>query len=862
MAEKKVPTQSEAVNQVNQISANPNDKPEMIDPIIYNEGYKTEDIISGRDPKKLNNADMNISQYWDDSSAKNYNNSQLWWGENQKYSWENTKNSQVAYNPNATIEGLDPNYKYWQAAQMANSEEANYIAKRNDEIASALYNAWKTSMEDVANYLNQQEWFKNSYENERQNTILSVWKRLGEMWKQNQQNDTNTNKSNNVPSEEDNDAVKNMESDLNQSTAWKIYGKVTADENSAITTLEDDNSVYKVMNESRINNFKKLNVMDSQTIAASIISGSMAADSQTLRDLMQYNPAKYQEVQNAIKQIRWQMNINTITSGEWEWNTSATNWQSSISNEKTNFAIENSWTWTNVAELLKSIDSSLNSNVGAATAEETMDNIKADMANLQKRLKNLKSEANQIFKWDVPQYIVNAYIANRTQEIQDQMEILESRYDSAYSRYQDEWEKTKWYAEFDVKKQELEIKKQSLALDIYAKEQWIAIDWYKAMWNSKNNTTNSNSIPTSSLSREEISWVVDQLIQWCKDGTLGKAQCAAWIQKNYLPYLWVDLGSLSYYWQKQGICNEFASDWYIPQKWDLVVMESSTKPENWHIWMVTWVDEDWTLHYIDWNGSIGSDWNWTEEAAERTKNIKDSNIYGYYNPTKSNNINNWYYDPSYSEIYGKYLQGKFAAWKQLETQASAMWKTVQQLDAEARAWKESQKNSQDVTTRLDAIARLINTSWDNRGWRILSDYSIPQLLFSWYADFDNAYNFVKDNITFDKLLELKRNGATFWALSDNELRAIGNAAANLSKNMSDEEFKRQLTWIYNELLRGIWEEEMTTSQISSAFSTKMYTPTMMNQEQKTPNTKREETPIPTPNPWLSPEEKARQMQWF
>ena len=39
-------------------------------------------------------------------------------------------------------------------------------------------------------------------------------------------------------------------------------------------------------------------------------------DSQQMRDLMQYDPAKYQEVKQAEKQIRGQMNINSITSGE------------------------------------------------------------------------------------------------------------------------------------------------------------------------------------------------------------------------------------------------------------------------------------------------------------------------------------------------------------------------------------------------------------------------------------------------------------------------------------------------------------------------------------------------------------------
>lgn len=869
MAEKKAPTQAEAIEQVNQISAdsglNPKDQPAAVDPIVYRSDYKTENIIDGRDPKKLANADINISQYWDDSSAKNYNNSQLWWWENQKYTWENTKNSQVAYNANATLEWLDPNYKYWQAAQMANSEQANYIARRNDEIASALYNAWKTSMEDVAEFLNQQEWFRNSYENERQNTILSVWKRLGDIANQNKQNDTENPEWENTP-------LKNMEEDLGKSTAGEIYGKVTADQDTYIKTLEDENSVYKSMNEARIQRFKNLQSMDSNSIASAIISGVMAADDQQMRDLMQYDPAKYQEVKQAEKQIRWQMNINTITTGEGNYTTVATNGKSWLNNDIANFANSNSTSSTDAATILKDVNSTLASNQSFNSASETMDALESDMATLQNRLKNLKREANTVFKWDVPQYIVNAYVANRTQEIQDQLSILENRYNAAQSRANQEWSRTMDIMNYNLKVEELQLKREAAALEDYATRQWIAIDWAKltAATTSTSTTVNWNTVQATSLTREEISTSIDDLVEACTNWQLGNAQCAAWIQKYYLPTLWVDLWSLSAYSAKQWICTDLAWE-YTPQKWDLVVMSSSSKPENWHIGIVIGVDWD-TLKYLDWNGSLDANGNWTQKAEIHTTKLNASKIYGYYNPThwQSQTISwNGYYDPSYADIYGKYLQGKFAAWKQLETQANAMWKTVQQLDSEARAWKESQNNSQDVTTRLDAIARLMNTAWNNRTWRILSDYSLPQLMSSWYADFDAAYNFVRDNITFDKLLELKRWGATFWALSDNELRAIGNAAANLRKDMSNEEFQRQLTWIYNELLRWIWESSMTTTQIHDAFNTKLYTPSSISSSKQW-NTNRsvwQTTQWSTnrwtqTSKWMTAEEKAKALQWF
>lgn len=138
--------------------------------------------------------------------------------------------------------------------------------------------------------------------------------------------------------------------------------------------------------------------MDSQAIAASIVSGVMASDSQVLRDLMQYDPDKYQYVMQAVKQLRGQQNINSITSGSGEWSSSVTNGSSSIQNEKTDFAMGNSTSSTNTADILKSVNSTLNSNDVASTASEQMASIENDMFNLQNRLKNLKREANTVFK--------------------------------------------------------------------------------------------------------------------------------------------------------------------------------------------------------------------------------------------------------------------------------------------------------------------------------------------------------------------------------------------------------------------------------------------------------------------------------
>ena len=658
-------------------------------------------VVEGFDPSKLQNADVNLSQYWDDSSEANYNNPSLWGWENTKYTGENTLGSQVAYNPNATIEWLNPDYKYWQEAQMQNSQEANYIAKRNDEIASALYNAWKTSIQDVANFLDSQKGYYNSVWNERANTVTAVWKRIGQIAEQNKKDE----KQPEATPEQDDSAIENMQSDLNKSTGGKIYGKVTAEEwnpKSWIDTLEDENSVYRTMTQSRINAFKELQSMSDETIAAALISGEMSSDSQSMRDLMQYDPSKYESVKLAEKQIRWQMNINAITSWDGDYVTSATNGKSGLNNDIADFANNNSTSLTSVASILSDVNTTLSSNQSFNSASESMDALESDMATLQNRIKNLKKEASQVFKWDAPDYLVKAYIANRTAEIQDQLSILETRYNYAQTRANQEWSRTMDIMNYNLKKEELDIKKQSAALEEYATKQWLMIDWYKATnWEYMTSDTLAwGTVQTTTISREEIWTTIDGLVQACADWKLWNAQCAAGIQKYYLPYLWVDLWTLSKRSEKQWICNEDTT--YSPRKWDLVVMSSKSKPENWHIWIVVWFDGS-DMVYLDWNWELWDDWKWTEQPWLHKISLDNSKIYGYYNPTKG--AAQAKEETTWTDRFGRtYDFSTYAGWNKLSTEEKEMVKWILAYQVDPNKLAKSGTENWKANTRMRAAA--------------------------------------------------------------------------------------------------------------------------------------------------------------
>ena len=748
--------------------------------------------------RQLKNADVNFSQYWDDSSAPNQATAG---GQNDKYTWEFTRNSNIWYDPNITTADLDPNYLFWMDAQWANSDQAGYIARRNDMIASALYNEWKTSKDDVINFLSSQPWWMNSTEADRYNTIESIWKRLGGIEQQNQINDAAQAQADNLPATYSDASLNNMENDLRQSTAWELYGKVTADQDTHIKTLEDDNSVYKAMNESRIQSYKQLRWMDSQSIAAAIVSWVMAMDSQQMRDLMQYDPAKYQEVKQAEKQIRGQMNINSITSGEWEWNSSVTNWSSSLQNEKTSFATSNANWVTNTADILKSVNSTLNSNDVASTASEQMASIENDMSNLQNRLKNLKKEASTVFKWDVPQYIVNAYVANRTAEIQDQLSILENRYNAAYSRYQNEWEQTKWKAEFDLKKQELELKKQSANLDEWNTRQGIALKWADL-----NGTTNGTT-PISTLQAQEALNVLSDFSSAYPTNSHWW-QCWAFVKK-YLASIGVNLPNVSSIDSKKSLIDDSITD---PSDWDIVIMSSKNYPQNWHMAIVESVDDDGTIHLLE------SNWNWDEQVHRRTVKPWDKSILGYYRPTgwTANTSSSWY---EWKNVTNWIFTRN--DWLQFDLSTSPLYASLNDTDKKTVIWLLNlQTDPNSLTTRMwydkGQAQKLINAAQDiNPAWK-QDDFSNWQKVRQWWEK-GKQWGWISRNWTAMKaakeLYEMVDEIDKFPSMTLNWLK---NAASAEFWDPKIVKFKTTLEWFVTEAAGALkwWNAANATQDVA------------------------------------------------
>ena len=592
------------------------------------------------------------------------------------------------------------------------------------------------------------------------------------------------------------EAIANMESDLNQSTAWKLYGKVTADQNTVIKTLQDDNSVYRSMTESRISTFKDLQTMDNWAIAAAIIANAMPSDSQAMRDLMQYDPAKYQEVQNQIKQLKWQMTINSITNGD----TYPTfNNGNAITNDISDFAATYSnWT-TSTADILKNVNSSLNSNEAASTASETMASIESDMAVLQNRLKNLKKEASTVFKWDVPQYIVNAYVANRTAEIQDQMSILENRYNSAQSRYQQEWERTKRAAEFDLKKQELAMKRESMALDDWSTRQWIALK--RAALNGTTNWTT----PLSTLTVQESMNVLSNFSSSYANNSYGW-QCGTFV-KRYLSQIGVNLPNVSSLDSKMSLIDPKITD---ASDGDVIIMTSSKYPNNWHMAIVESVDDDGTLHLLE------SNWNNDELVHRRTVSPNDKSILGYYRPT--------WWSSSGSAYEGKNVSNGIFTRNdglQLDVGSSVLFNSLNDTDKKTVIWLLNlQTDPNSLTTRMwydkGQAQKLLNAAQDiNPAWK-QDDYSNWQKVRQQWEK-GKQWGWISRNWTAMKaakeLYEMADEIDKFPSMTLNWLK---NAAAEEFWDPKIVKFKTTLEWFVTEAAGALkwWNAANATQDVA------------------------------------------------
>ena len=674
--------------------------------------------------KQISGANQSFSQYWDDSS-RDKQSTRGWL--NQKYTWEWVKTSDINYNPNLTTKDLNPNFVYGKQSQVYGTDHPWYISQRNDDIASALYNEWLTSREDVTRFLMAQNWFTNSSEEDRLNTIESVWKRLWAIAEQNREKPD--------PSKAE---------ELLTDTSGKIYGKVTADEGNPskwIDTLSDANSVFRMREEARVENLKNLIANNPADIAEAILSWVSPYWEQTMRDARQLYPEFMAEVEAEKKKKLWQQNVNAIASG-WEIQTAAD--KVDTNTEATSYAVNNATSTTSATQLLKWIDAILESNDTAKSAQDLMGSIEKDMATLKNRLKNLRQEANAAFKWDVPDYLVNAYMNNKSQEIQNQLSILEDRYNAAYNRYKTELSHAEWKAELELKQDTLELENYKAKYSSWNKGTWQATmrternnnptamttDVAKSLWLvlwvdyeiwDSFVTSDWTTLYTARLIGDPIETTIKALDNWATNPNTHAFYTAKW-------------------WQRRS--HTAMSD----EKW-LSLTDEQKRQVIYDMLKREWGNMDNMTYYL--NQGVSS-WSTTSQS------------------------NNVWYDEDYAPYYQKLLDADYTAISRPEKTATILWyKSVADFRNAALKWRDAQ-NAKIEEQAANKPAKFIRKDGE---------------------EFDMSDTPTYDTLTYDQknivqqLLNLNKNPATVTKRQyGDDFEKILSAVKEINPNWSDADY--------------------------------------------------------------------------
>lgn len=823
----------------------------MVDPIVYRKDYPRESII-GYDPmadltpeylanmdygKDLSWANESFSQYWDDSSPE-YQSKSKWWL-NDKYTWEGVRNADINYNPDLMLADLNPNFVYGLASKVYGSDHPWYITQRNDQIASALYNEWKTAKDDVAYFLWQQNWWMNSSEADRSNTIEAIYKRLWDIAANNPKEESDSSKADEIMTD----------------TSGKIYWKTETEEwdpREWINTLSDANSIFRDMEASRIAELKNLISMSPKAVATVLLSWGSVASEQTMRDAQLYYPEFMAEVEFEKKKIKTQNNVTAIANG-WDITTTADNVDTS--SEKTSFAVNNSTASVDATTLLQSIDSILSSKDTAKSAQELMWSIEEDMATLKNRLKNLKKEATSLFKWDVPDYIYKAFINNRTQEIQDQLSILEDRYNAAYDRYKTELWQAQREAEYQLKKDSLEL------------------DWWKAKnWTSTTSTTNTNySVAERNNNPTNMTvWFMERAWAelWVDYEVSPDSFWSNWKQLYYAKLLWdpvettikvidkaIANGKNPFNTTSWSYINEL---WMTVDKWNKMTAE-----EKRNFIVQKWLPREWwDINNMAYYVNSATNRKWTDYDYKQFEQFRDAktesakkaiaDAYRVDIATMNDIVRNalanresgwaldnpseltwfdyvWLTKEQIAEIEKKIGYNPNIEWelkKIIDKWIPTSWPAMQNVLKTVRAKDEEQLwqwidhytnkvNAEAVNAWEDILlllAQLQNAYADadridyvTKDWKTKAVFDTKSPQWRWWWEIWIKYEQLINQLLLNKVTEAREKWATFWQMTEYEWKILENAASALKIKFwrwsSDESFSNA----FFDLVNATWK---------------------------------------------------------
>lgn len=297
---------------------------------------------------------------------------------------------------------------------------------------------------------------------------------------------------------------------------------------------------------------------------------------------------------------------------------------------------------------------------------------------------------------------------------------------------------------------------------------------------------------------DAISWLDKKGWKWFNWET-WKLQC--WEAANrYMKTVGIDKRVWDSYDSKKALIN---NNW--PQVWGLAVWNPNAEGKFWefgHIGMVTWYNpENWEVEITDWN----KDW----DGLKNTYNIPVSQVLNsdgwFVHLEWSTKPEISWFDEVNIPLYKRFLSDKWLT--------STQEKWIEDIEAfKTQALAYSKSLTKQWTPQIKRIIELAKDLKENRPWRAARLFSETPwgTLTTTGADYQSSLQAFISNNALGNLVQLKKEGATFGALSNQELQFLEKSATELSSWLSDEKFDRELDRIVNLLSKWLWEEEVET----------------------------------------------------
>lgn len=716
----------------------------------------------------------------------------------QPRQWQSVANAQNTSNEYGNVSGQTTwQPTMWQPlyAPQTNQGWQPNQAQTNQWVNNTQQTPTFSSKEDVVYYLAQQPWWNSLTEQERVDRVEALWQQS----QGNQEIEWET-LGNEVNSEDYSDSiVQRMENRFDNNTGWTIYWKTTADGWNPrwwIDAREDANSPFKMAEEARITKVQSMLSEDPSEVAFSLAWWDNAFSEQTLTDVKRFAPEYWAEVQKKLKEIKVADTVNAIAS-----------WSDYPDNGKNEIASVNNWvnTWAEsvsstpqqTAYTIWNTTLAMSNNQVATSATQLIAGIDAQIEEYKSKINNLVTEANSVFKWDTPDYIVNAYINNRMQQYQSEIEKLEWRRQSALDIYKIELSNYQWGVEMDLKYKQFNQDVNNDLWNRYYKEKQLnmdsvkVIDW-KAYLMNWDWTMVQVSDETARASynqgvNETIQWYLNIFTAWwgTRTGTGYKYNVSGWqcqaFTNNFTEMTtWLRMDRWNTAADKYSYVNTFT-----PVVWSVAVAFWWVYDSYyWHTMLVTWYDPSTWMVDLLWSNN-----NWDElvyTTHDSLQNLYNKWLKWFWDPyqdmIKAWMTTSWWYNPYWFE-----LNPMTPTFDRL----IELWKANDEVAAAERMYSSLYKIANDGS--LDAlinswdIAKIISymTKW--KFWEVGDD--------RWYAFRNRLSQYIQKKAAKELSSDASLSALNeLLTLVEIKLREESWAAVNSSEWLTNFEMFLPMAW--------------------------------------------------------------------